>query len=139
MRHTLNMLAEVAPDWLIEHMQPEWAKRYRSRFSDFRLPKEEKARRELAEQIGVDGRDLWEKNFASPTHCWLREILAVETLRRIWIQPYHASEQGTPWRKDQELPPSALLIQSPYDIEARKSQEETNGMGRIEGAFYRRV
>ncbi|MEO8953798.1 MAG: hypothetical protein ABI396_12350 [Ktedonobacteraceae bacterium] len=38
MRHTLNMLAEVAPDWLIEHMQPEWAKRYRSRFSDFREP-----------------------------------------------------------------------------------------------------
>src|SRR5215471_9057723 len=32
MRHALNVLAEVAPDWLIEHMQPEWAKRYQSRF-----------------------------------------------------------------------------------------------------------
>ncbi len=30
-RHALNILAEVAPDWLIEHMQPEWAKRYQSR------------------------------------------------------------------------------------------------------------
>jgi transposase len=38
MRHALNVLAEVAPDWLIEHMQPEWAKRYQSRFSDFREP-----------------------------------------------------------------------------------------------------
>jgi transposase len=58
MRHALNALAEVAPDWLIDHLQPEWAKRYQSRFSDFRLPKEEKARRELAEEIGADGRDL---------------------------------------------------------------------------------
>ena len=32
------LLAEVAPDWLIEHMQLEWAKRYQSRFSDFREP-----------------------------------------------------------------------------------------------------
>ena len=65
MRHALNVLAEVAPDWLIEHMQPEWAKRYRSRFSDFRLPKGEKARKELAEQIGADGRDLLEKIYTS--------------------------------------------------------------------------
>src|SRR5438270_9044896 len=58
-RHALNVLAEIAPDWLIEHMQPEWAKRYQSRFSDFRLPKEEQARKALAEQIGADGRDLF--------------------------------------------------------------------------------
>ena len=68
MRHALNMLAEVAPDWLLEQMQPEWAKRYQSRFSDFRLPKEEKARRALAEEIGADGRDLLEKISASTTH-----------------------------------------------------------------------
>ena len=127
MRHALNILAEVAPDWLIEHMQPEWAKRYRSRFSDFRLPKEEKARRELAEQIGVDGRDLLEKVYASTTHSWLREIPAIDILRNIWIQQYHANEQGTPWRKDQELPPSARLIQSPYDIEARYSKKKNTG------------
>jgi transposase len=36
MRHALNILAEVAPDWLVEQMKPEWAKRYQSRFSDFR-------------------------------------------------------------------------------------------------------
>src|SRR5947207_2369739 len=56
MRHALNILAEVAPDWLLEHMDEQWAKRYRSRFSDFRLPKGEKPRMELAEQIGADGR-----------------------------------------------------------------------------------
>jgi transposase len=76
-------------------MQPEWAKRYQSRFSDFRLPKEEKARKELAEQIGADGRDLLEKISTSTTHSWLQEIPAIDILRSIWIQQYHASEQGT--------------------------------------------
>jgi transposase len=121
------------------HARLSWAKRYQSRFSDFREPEEEKARIELAEQIGADGRDLLEKIYTSTTHGWLQEIPAIDILRSIWIQQYHASEQGTPWRADQELPPSARLIQSPYDAEARKSQEETDRMGRIYSAFYRRV
>ena len=131
MRHALNILAEVAPDWLIEHIKPEWAKRYQSRFSDFRLPKSDTSRIELAEEIGSDGRDLLEKVYTSTSHACLQEIPAIERVRCIWIQQYHASEQGALWRKDQELPPSALLFQSPYDIEARKSQEEKNRMGRI--------
>jgi transposase len=61
MRHALNMLAEGAPDWLLEQMKPEWSKRYESRFSDFRFPKSEKSRVELAEEIGADGRYLLEK------------------------------------------------------------------------------
>ncbi|GHO63602.1 hypothetical protein KSC_111110 [Ktedonobacter sp. SOSP1-52] len=127
MRHVLNILAEVAPDWLLERVQPEWEKRYRSRFSDFRLPKDEKARQELSEQIGADGRRLLESIWGSTTHAWLQELPAVEILRRIWIQQYHACEQGTPWRKDQELPPAALLIQSPYDVEARYSKKKQTG------------
>ena len=39
----------------------------------------------------------------------------------------HASEQGTPWRADQELPPSARLIQSPSDAEARYSKKKQAG------------
>src|SRR5262249_3553011 len=37
MRHALNVLAEVAPSWLLEHMDPLWAQRDEKRFSDFRL------------------------------------------------------------------------------------------------------
>ncbi len=40
MRHLLNVLAEGAPLWFIEHMEPAWAERYEKRLSDFRLPKE---------------------------------------------------------------------------------------------------
>jgi transposase len=127
MRHALNILAEVAPDWLLEQMKPEWSKRYQSRFSDFRLPKSEKSRVELAEEIGADGRYLLEKVYTSTDYIWLQDLPAIEKVRRIWIQQYHASEQGVLWRKDQELPPSALLIQSPYDIEARYSKKKNTG------------
>ena len=41
-------------------MEPEWAERYEKRFSDFRLPKDVKARVVLAETIGDNGRRLLE-------------------------------------------------------------------------------
>jgi transposase len=125
MRHALNVLSEVAPEWLLEHMDPAWAERYEKRFSDFRLPKEEKKRTELAETIGSDGRRLFEQVCAESRLPWLRELEAIETLRRVWMQHYHASEQGTPWRADGELPPSAVLITSPYDVEARYSRKKS--------------
>src|SRR5262249_22162366 len=40
-------------------------------------------------------------------------------------QHYHASERDVPWRADGELPPSALLITSPYDVEARYSRKKS--------------
>ncbi len=95
MRHALNVLAEVAPDWLLEHMDAEWAERYQKRFSDFRLPKDATERVALAETIGADGRRLLERIYTETSLPWLRELDAVETLRRVWLQHYHASERGT--------------------------------------------
>lgn len=65
--------------------------------------------------------------YAETSLAWLAELEAVETLRRVWIQHYHAREQGTAWRADDELPPSALLITSPgrlskHGTVARKAQ-----------------
>src|SRR5215469_9443650 len=37
MRHALNVLSEVAPEWLLEHMDPAWAERYEKRGSRFSL------------------------------------------------------------------------------------------------------
>ena len=79
----------------------------------------------LAEPIGADGRRLLERVYAATSLPWLAELEAVETLRRVWIQHYHAREQGTTWHGDDELPPSALLITSPYDIEARYSRKKS--------------
>jgi transposase len=125
MRHALNVLSEVAPVWLLEHMDPAWAERYEKRFSDFRLPKDEKKRVELAETIGADGRRLLEWVYTEEKFPWLRELDAIQTLRQVWLQHYHADAQNTPWRSDSELPPSALLITSPYDVEARYSRKKS--------------
>jgi len=123
MRHALNVLAEVAPTWLLEHMDPEWADRYEKRFSDFRLPKDEKKRVELSETIGADGRRLLEEVYQESSLPWLQELDAIETLRRVWVQNYHANPQSTPWRAEDERPPGALLIISPYDSQARYSRK----------------
>jgi transposase len=125
MRHALNVLSEVAPLWLLEHLDPAWAERYEKRFSDVRLPKAEQKRTELAETIGANGRWLLEQLYAESQLPWLRELEAVQTLRRVWVQHSHASEQGTTWRADGERPPSAALITSPYDTEARYSRKKS--------------
>ena len=125
MRHALNVLAEGAPAWLLEHLDPEWAERYEKRFSDFRLPKDEQKRVELAETIGADGRRLLEWVYAEEQFPWLRELDAIQTLRQVWLQHYHADAHNTPWRSDSELPPSALLITSPSDVEARYSRKKS--------------
>ncbi len=54
---------------------------------------------------------------------WLREVPAVETLRRVWVQQFHAAEGAVRWRATTELPPAAVLINSPYDPEARFSKK----------------
>jgi transposase len=60
MRHALDVLADVAPDWLAAHARVEWVKRYRRRCDEERLPKDKEAQREQADQIGRDGMELLE-------------------------------------------------------------------------------
>lgn len=106
---------------------------------DFRLPKDAKARVALAETIGADGRQLLESVYAETSLPWLAELEAIQTLRQVWIQHYHAREQGTAWRADDELPPSALLITSPYDSEARYSRKKSTAWTGDIRPFYRDV
>jgi hypothetical protein len=64
----------------------------------------------------------------------LRDLPALEALRRIWLQQYdRCSVPGLEelrWRTRDEQPPSALLIHSPYDLEARySSKRHTHRVG----------
>ena len=139
LRQALNCLAVVAPAWLQAQLQPtwdEWVERYGQRFTDYRLPRAEPAQVALAEAIGVDGRRLLSAIYDPASPPWLREVPAVETLRQVWVQQYHAipagpagavghasqddPPPGTPrWRGDRDLPPASQFIQSPYDSDAR--------------------
>jgi len=134
LRQALNSLAVVAPAWLQAHLAvdwPDWVERYRVHFADFRLPRDEAARVALAEAIGRDGQRLLDAVSAPTSPGWLRDVPAVETLRRVWLQQYHPTPEGTPrWRAAGDLPPASRLIQSPYDPDARYStKRETKWTG----------
>ena len=88
MRHALNDLAIVAPDWLRLVSQPVWVERYGRRAEDTRLQtgtgKEAREARALA--IGTDGAMLLAAAYALTAPEWLRHVPAVDTLRRVWVQ-----------------------------------------------------
>jgi transposase len=93
---------------------------------DDRLPESKVEREALATVIGADGQVLLTAINAPDAPGWLREIPAVSTLRRVWIQNYTWNLDGTlRWRTSEELPPSGQLISSPYDLDARYSQKRT--------------
>jgi transposase len=121
LRHALNSLAVAAPDWLRPLLDPAWAERYGPRLDEYRLPKGQAEREALAEQIGHDGFQLLRAVYAPAAPPWLRTVPAVQTLRRVWLQQYYApAEDGTTrWRTGDDLPPSAQMINSPHDPQAR--------------------
>jgi len=124
LRHALNALATVAPAWLRAQAPVAWFDRYGQRFAEYRLPDALAARTDLAEQIGADGRWLLAVVYAAEAPVWLRDVPAVETLRRAWVQQFYAGEPAR-WRDAKDLPPAALLISTPYDPEARYSAKRS--------------
>jgi transposase len=122
MRHALNSLATVAPDWLRTQVSADWFQRYGPRFEMHRLPKEKKEFLTLAARIGADGGQLLVAVYSETAPEWLREVPAVQTLRLVWIQQYQVEETGWQWRGKGNTPPARQMIQSPYDIEAHYSR-----------------
>jgi hypothetical protein len=59
------------------------------------------------------------------TPAWLREVPALEILRRVWIQQFSAPAGSVQWRSNENVPPAALLIQFPHDGEARYGIKRT--------------
>ena len=147
LRHALNVLAEVAPDWLRARAQPDWVERYAHRVEEYRLPSGKAARADYANQVGADGRRLLDALDEPATPTWLRELPAVQTLRRVWAQQYHPREppeapessdeqdkpvggSGGDWRAKEDLLPASRIQNSPYDPDARYGKKrETSWVG----------
>jgi transposase len=127
LRHTLNVLAEVAPDWLLAQIDAEWFDRYSRRFDEYRFPKAQTQRLELAETIGADGHRLLAAVYESSAPAWLAELPAVEILRRVWVQQFFIEEGRCRWRSNENIPPPALIIASPYDLDARLGVKRNHG------------
>ena len=125
MRFTLNSLSQLVPEWLAGQLQPEWVNRYGPRADDYRLPYTKAKRLACAQQIGQDGFWLMNQIDADKQMASLWQLSAIDTLRRVWIQQFRVVEGQVIWRieNQDELPPSAQIISSPYDLEARFSRK----------------
>lgn len=97
-----------------------------------RLPQNQADRQALAEVIGGDGSTLLTDIFAPDAPALLREIPAVEILRRIWVQNYCWVNGHIRWRSNDDIAPATLFINSPYEQEARSGKKrETRWTGDI--------
>ncbi len=83
LRHTINVLASLAPDWLRTYVPADWHERYVERPSEYRLPKAETQRLAWAEQIGTDGTRLLTTLDADAVAPDLRTLPAVEILGQV--------------------------------------------------------
>jgi transposase len=122
LRHALNTLAVVVPDWLRAQVPPEWYERYDTRIESTRHPLSAAERDALAATIGADGIHLLRAVYDPPAPAWLRELPAVRVLRQVWVQQYYAPDAATGTlrlRSARDLPPNARTIETPYDPDAR--------------------
>jgi len=133
LRHALEVVADVAPDWLRVRTSPAWVERYRLRSGGFAWPKGAAQRKEWITQTGADGMALLAAVTASDAPAQLRQLLALETLRQVWVQNFlleeSADELRVLWRATDNIPRAGVAIASPYDTEARHSCKGGNDGG----------
>jgi hypothetical protein len=131
LRAALEALAAAALSWLAGHVNAEQAKRYAARIDEWRLPGSQTKRRQLATRISADGWRLLHAVADPKAPAWLRQILAVDVLRRVWIQQYTLDQRGGEviWRDadTHELPPGRTMLISPYDTDARHGEKRGHG------------
>ncbi|HEY6794653.1 MAG TPA: transposase, partial [Kineosporiaceae bacterium] len=132
LRAGLEALAVAHPAWLTSMIDPTWQQTYGARIDNLRLPSSETKRAELMVAYGRDGYHLLDQVYSPAAPGWLRELPAVDVLRRVWIQQFYrdvdnATGRQEVRRREQErdggdgLPPGHLRIISPYDVDARYS------------------
>jgi transposase len=132
-RAALEALAAVAPAWLATVISDSWVGVYGSRIDDLHLPESQTKRTALAVAYGSDGYRLLGAVYATGAPPWLRELPAVEALRRIWVQQYYRVIDGHREKvirreaTEQGLPPGRLTLVSPYDLDARYSEKRGKG------------
>jgi transposase len=135
LRAALEALAAAAPGWLAGVIDASWQQVYGARIDDLHLPASETRRRELMARYGEDGYYLLEQACGPGAPGWLRELPAIEALRRIWIQQFYREVTGgrQEVRRREKLPggdglpPGRDCLISPYDLDARYSVKRDHG------------
>jgi transposase len=128
-RAALEALAAAHPAWLEQRIcVPDFARRYGTPMTSWRPPGSQAARDELAVAYARDGYALLAAVYDTGSPAWLRELPAVDVLRRVLLQNYTriitADGREVIRRREKEpegdgLPPGHARIASPYDTDAR--------------------
>lgn len=117
-RAVLETVAVVAPDWLPTVIDlPGWSRRYGARVDTWRLPSSQTKRAELVAAYGTDARVLLRAVGEPGAPPWLRELPALDVLRRVrachegcvshgWTKigwrDLHAAGKGSPCESGQQ-------------------------------------
>ncbi len=104
LRAALNELAGITPEWLQEMAPAAWYERYGRRVENYRLPKTEAARQDLAATIGTDGRQLLDALDAATEQPELAQLLMVQVLRQVWATQYFTDDGRLRLGSAAELP-----------------------------------
>jgi transposase len=126
-RAALEAVAAVAPDWLPTVIDiADWGRRYGARVDTWRLPTSKAKRAELVAAYGTDALVLLRAVGDTGAPHWLRELPAVEVLRRVLVQHYLITTDTTgrevirAREADTDgLPPGRTRLTSPYDTDSR--------------------
>ena len=128
-RAAVEALAAAHPGWLAQRIcVADWNRRYGTPMTSWRPPQSEARREELAIAYARDGYALLEAACDPSAPGWLRELPAVDVLRRVLVQNYTraitAGGREVVKRREKEpegdgLPPGHARIASPYDTDAR--------------------
>jgi hypothetical protein len=90
------------------------------------LPSSPADRAALALTIGHDGYALLAALWAPENPAHVRDLDAVDSLRRSWVQQCYVEQGAVRWREEGNLPPASLGINSPYDPEVRYGTKRTH-------------
>ena len=128
-RAALEALAVAHPAWLEQRIcVADFTRRYGTPMTSWHPPVSRARRDELAVAYARDGYALLKAVYDSAAPPWLREIPAVDVLRRVLLQNYTRTitQDGREVirRREKEpegdgLPPGQARIASPYDTDAR--------------------
>jgi transposase len=128
-RAALEALTAAHPAWLEQRVcVPDFARRYGTPMTSWRPPASRARRDELAIAYARDGYALLEAVYDRSAPGWLRELPAVDVLRRVLLQNYTRTitADGREVIRRREslpegdgLPPGHARIASPYDLDAR--------------------
>jgi len=128
-RAAVEALAAAHPDWLAQRIcVSDWTRRYGTPVTSWHPPASKAKQDELAIAYARDGYALLEAVYDPAAPAWLREIPAVDVLRRVLVQNYarviHGDGREVIKRREKEpegdgLPPGHARIASPYDTDAR--------------------